>query len=61
MINPDTVSAEVVSFTMPQNAIEALMRLRKTYQTRPVTGADRAVLFAVESTLKNARNTPDAV
>ena len=59
MINPDTVSAEAPSFTEPQNAIEALKRLRSSYKARPVTGADRAVLLAVKSTLKNARNTQD--
>jgi hypothetical protein len=59
MINPDTVPAEVVLFTERQNAIEALKRLRNSYKARPVTGADRAVLLAVESTLKNARTTRD--
>jgi hypothetical protein len=61
MINPDAVPADFVPFTMPQNAVEALKRLRSSYKTRPVTGADWAVLFAVESTLKNPRNPPDAV
>jgi hypothetical protein len=59
MINPDTASADAPSFTEPQNAIEALKRLRNSYKARPVTGADRAVLLAVKSTLKNARNTQD--
>lgn len=59
MINPDAVPIEVASFTGPQNTIEALKRLRSSYKARPVTGADRAVLSAVESTLKNARNAQD--
>jgi hypothetical protein len=59
MLNPDTMSAETRSLTESQNAIEALKRLRSSYKARPVTGADRAVLLAVKSTLKSTRNTQD--
>jgi hypothetical protein len=59
MINTEPVSAEVVSCTDPQNVIAALKRLRNSYKARPVTGADRAVLSAVRSILKNATSPQD--
>jgi hypothetical protein len=47
--------------TDPQNEIEALERLKNSYQAGPVLGADRAVLLAVESILKNANDPPNRV
>lgn len=61
MINRDTASAEAASLTDPQNMIAALKRLRNSYQVRPVTGVDLAVLLAVESTLKTAMNAQNRV
>jgi len=59
MVNPEIVSAEVTSFSELQNVIAALRRLRNSYKARPITGADRAVLMAVESALKNVLSVKD--
>jgi hypothetical protein len=53
---------DVVPFKVPQNAIKALRRLRKSYMGRlaekPVTEADQAVLRAVQRTLNAIKNAP---
>jgi hypothetical protein len=50
-------SRDVLPFTVPPNAIEALERLRDSYkgllEQEALTRADRAVLTAVEITLKH--------
>jgi hypothetical protein len=52
-------SARVPSFTMSQNTIEALERLRESYEgllaQEALTELDHAVLIAVEVTLKHVR------
>ena len=53
-------SACVPQFTMSQNTIEVLERLRESYEGRwaeaVLTETDHAVLIAVEITLKHVRN-----
>jgi hypothetical protein len=53
MVDPEKGTVQVATFTELQTVVAALKRLRKSYTARPVTGADRAVLSAVRSTLKN--------
>jgi hypothetical protein len=52
-------SACVSPFTMSEKTIDALERLRKSYEGRlaqaALTGIDQAVLMAVELTLKHVR------
>ncbi len=54
-------SACVPEFPMSQNTIEALERLRESYQGRlaeaGLTELDQAVLMAVEITLKHIRKS----
>ena len=54
-------SACVPPFTMSQNTIDALERLRESYEGRlaqaALTELDQAVLMAVELTLKHIRKT----
>jgi hypothetical protein len=60
MVPPSNVSYCVLPFTAPQNAIEALERLRASYKgllgQQALTEADHAVQTAVEITLKHVRN-----
>jgi hypothetical protein len=62
MVNSRKLSRNVLTFTVEPNAIEALDRLRDSYERtlgqQPLTGADQAVLVATGITLK--RLTPVA-
>jgi hypothetical protein len=57
MIYPNKLSRDVLLFTVPPDAIEALERVRNSYKgkskPRVLTGADQAVLAAVKITLKH--------
>jgi hypothetical protein len=57
MADPIELSRNVLPFTVVPNAIEALERLRDSYQglseREALNGADRAVLVAVEIALKH--------
>jgi hypothetical protein len=57
MADPSELSRNVLPFTVFPNAIEALERLRDSYQglseREALNGADRAVLVAVEIALKH--------
>ena len=57
MADPIELSRNVLPFTVVPNAIEVLERLRDSYQglseREALTGADRAVLAAVEIALKH--------
>jgi hypothetical protein len=59
MVKPNEVSLNVLPFTVPPNAIEALEQLRDSYKglsaREELTDADQAVLSAVEVTLKNIK------
>ena len=59
MVPPSPVSSHVPLLTVSQNSIEALERLRASYQGQlapeSLTSADQAVLTAVEINLKQAR------
>jgi hypothetical protein len=54
------VSGDILSFTVPQNTLESLYRLRESYkdllQRESLTEADQAVLMVVEITLKQIMN-----
>ncbi|MGC2398885.1 MAG: hypothetical protein WA510_03850 [Acidobacteriaceae bacterium] len=54
MVNQDATSSDSPSLMEPQDVIAALQRLLNSYRADPTTGADWAVLLAVESTLKDA-------
>jgi hypothetical protein len=56
MLNSQAASDHVVSFALSSDAIEALKRVRSSYKSRPITQADRAVLFVLGVTLRNARS-----
>ncbi len=55
-------TACVPSFTMSPNTIDALQRLRESYEgllaQEALTELDQAVLIAVEITLKHVRKAP---
>jgi hypothetical protein len=57
MMHPNIPLRDVMLFTQQPNAVEALERLRNSYEGPPVqdalTGADQAVLAAVQITLKH--------
>jgi hypothetical protein len=57
MVDPTKVQQNITLFTMPTNATEVLQRLRDSYSAlaegEPLTGADQAVLAAVQITLKH--------
>jgi hypothetical protein len=57
MVGPNKLSRDVLPFTVPLNAIEALERVRNSYkgpsELGALTGADQAVLAAVEINLKH--------
>jgi hypothetical protein len=57
MVDPNEVLRNVPLFTMPSNATEVLERLRDSYnalsERDALTGPDRAVLAAVQITLKH--------
>ena len=57
MADPSKLSRNVSPFTVVPNAIEVLERLRDSYkglsEREALSGADRAVLAAVEITLKH--------
>lgn len=57
MADQSKLSRNVAPFTLLPNAIEVLERLRDSYQglseREALLGADRAVLMAVEITLKH--------
>ena len=57
MVDPLKVQQNITLFTMPPNAAEVLQRLRDSYSSLPegkvLTGADQAVLTAVQITLKH--------
>jgi hypothetical protein len=57
MADPNKLSRNVSPFTVVPNAIEVLERLRDSYkglsEREALSGADRAVLAAVEITLKH--------
>jgi hypothetical protein len=58
MADPNELSRNVLPFTVVPNAVEVLERLRDSYkglsEREALTGADRAVLVAVEIALKHA-------
>jgi hypothetical protein len=57
MVDPNKPSRDVLVFTGEPNALEVLERLHDSYkamsQQECLTGADQAVLAAVEITLKH--------
>jgi hypothetical protein len=57
MVESNTLSRNVLSFTVPPNAVESLERIRDSYkglsERETLTGADQGVLAAVEITLKH--------
>ena len=57
MVDPKKLSRNVPPFTVVPNALEVLERLRDSYkglsEREALTGADQAVLAAVEITLKH--------
>ncbi len=57
MVDPTKVQQNITLFTMPTNATEVLQRLRDSYSALAegelLTGADQAVLAAVQITLKH--------
>jgi hypothetical protein len=57
MFDRNKVQHNVTPFTMPPNATEVLQRLRDSYsalsECDALTGADQAVLAAVNTTLKH--------
>jgi hypothetical protein len=59
MIKRSKTAHNILPFTLSQKAIEALERLRDSYRSpplhEPITGADQAVLMAVETTLNKAQ------
>jgi hypothetical protein len=61
MVDHDVTSSDSPLLPEPQTAIAALQRLRNSYRADPTTGADWAVLLAVESTLKHALDAQNRV
>jgi hypothetical protein len=61
MVNTDSLARNVPSLALQPNAIAMLERLRDSYrgllERDALTGADQAVLSAVEMTLKHAAGT----
>ena len=61
MVDPNKLLPNVLPFTEEPNAIDGLERLRASYkgmsERDALTGADQAVLAAVEITLKHLART----
>jgi hypothetical protein len=61
MVNTDPLARNVLPLALQPNAIAMLERLRDSYrgllERDALTGADQAVLSAVEMTLKHAART----
>jgi hypothetical protein len=57
MVDPTKVQQNITPFTISQNTTEVLQRLRESYnplsEGEVLTGADQAVLAAVQITLKH--------
>ncbi len=57
---PNEVSGHVLPFTVPQNSIEVLQRLRESYRgtsaRESLTEADQAVLMVVDIVLKQVKH-----
>jgi cytochrome c-type biogenesis protein CcmH/NrfG len=61
MVDQDASSSANSPVEESQNEIAALQRLRNSYRADPTTGADWAVLLAVESTLRDAMDAQNRV
>jgi hypothetical protein len=57
MVEPTKLLSNALSFTVPQNAVESLERIRDSYkglsERETITWVDQAVLAAAEMTLKH--------